>query len=140
MYTTIFQFKQHSSGGELIFLIVWKQAFPTCCVPFTIIFIVSLVNQISACKPCLIYYINAGTVCVCVCVCVSVCLSPHKVSGTERCTAVLFRRHKEILLVSCTNCFSNLYDTWFERKSVWNFSAGYALEPVHARYTSNLRF
>ena len=37
-----------------------------------------------------------------------------------------------------TNCFSSLYAAWFERKSVRNLSTGYALEPVHERYTSRL--
>ena len=69
---------------------------------------------------------------VCVCVCLSVharCWEWNVVSPR------FFRQRKEILLASCTNCFSSLYDAWFERKSV---STGYALESVHARYTFRL--
>ena len=73
--------------------------------------------------------------CVCVSVCLSVCPS-FKMSGTKCRIAVFLCRCEEILLASCTNCFLNLHDTWLERRSLWNFLAGYALEPVHARYTS----
>ena len=65
------------------------------------------------------------------CVCVSVCLSPARSQERNVVSLHFFRRRKEILLASCTNCISSLYDTWFERKSLWNFLAGYALEAVH---------
>ena len=79
----------------------------------------------------LISYINTGTVCACV----PVSLSPARSRERNAISPRFFRRRKEILLVSCTNCFSSLYDAWFERKSV---STGYALESVHARYTFRL--
>ena len=77
-----------------------------------------------------ISYINVPTVCVCLSV-------PCEISGTEHRIAALLCHCKEILLASCTTCFSNLCDAWFERESLWNFSAGYALKAVHARYTSH---
>ena len=69
---------------------------------------------------------------------VCVCLSSTR--SWERNVVLLrfFHWRKEILLVSCTNCFLSLYDVWFESKSLWNFSAGYALKVMHARYTSQL--
>ena len=69
---------------------------------------------------------------LCVCVCVCVCPPQDLGNGTPH----FFCQRKEILLASCTNCFSSLYDAWFKRKSLWNFSAGYMLKAVHARYTS----
>ena len=39
---------------------------------------------------------------------------------------------KELHLASCTNCFSSLYDAWFERRSPWKFFASYTPNPVHA--------
>ena len=74
--------------------------------------------------------------CVCVCVCLSVSLSPVRSREWNIVSLRFFCRRNGILLVSYTNCLSSLYDTWFERKSLWNFSAGYALEAVHACYTS----
>ena len=70
--------------------------------------------------------------------CVSVCLSPTRSREWNVVSPRFFRQCKEILLASCTLCFSSLYDVWFDRKSLWNFSAGYALEAMHARYTSRL--
>ena len=32
---------------------------------------------------------------------------------------------EELCLASCTNCFSSLYNEWFERKSLWKFFASY---------------
>ena len=72
------------------------------------------------------------------CVCLSVCLSPTRSRQWNVVSSHFFRWRKEILLASCTNCSSRLYDAWFERNCVWNFWAGYALEPVHVRYTSRL--
>ena len=71
--------------------------------------------------------------CVCVCVCVPV---PHEISRWNVVSPRFFHQHEEILLVSCTNCISSLYDTWFKRKNIWNFSAGYTLKAVHACYIS----
>ena len=79
-----------------------------------------------------ISYINAHTVCVCVCV----CLSPMRSWERNVILPCFFRQRKEILLVSCTNCFASLYDAWLERKSHWNRSAGYALKTMQACYTS----
>ena len=72
---------------------------------------------------------------LCVCVCLFVPTRSRKRNVVSPC---FFRRRKEILLASCTNCFSSLYTVWFERKSVLNLSTGYALEPVHTRYTSQV--
>ena len=100
-----------------------------------------------------IYYINAGTLCVCVCVCVYVCVCVCVYVYVCVCVCLFvsvrpreptdvsphfFRRRKEILLTSYTNCFPSLYDAWFERKSVWSSSTGYTLELVHESYTFRL--
>ena len=66
-----------------------------------------------------IYYINIRSVCVSVCL--SVCLFPARSWKWNIVSQHFFRQYKEILLASCTNCFSSLYDVWFERKSLWNF-------------------
>ena len=80
-----------------------------------------------------IYYINTGTVCVCVCLSVPVRSRERNVVWPG-----FFRRRKELHLASCTNCFSSLYYAWFERKSVWNISTGYALKSVPACYIFRL--
>ena len=68
----------------------------------------------------------------------SVCLSPVRSRERNVVLPRFFHRRKEILLASYTNCFSSLYDVWFEGKSLWNFSAGYTLKAVHALDTLRL--
>ena len=62
-------------------------------------------------------------------VCLSVCLSdrPRENSRTEVVSPRFFRQRKELHVASRTNCFSSLYNTWFERRSLLNSSTGYRI-------------
>ena len=71
-------------------------------------------------------------------VCLSVCLSPARSRERNVVSLHFFRQRKEIHLASRTNCFSSIYNAWFEKKRLWNFPTGYVLEPMHARYTFRL--
>ena len=63
---------------------------------------------------------------MCVCVCLSVCLSNLRYPKRDVVSPRRLHHLEELHLASCTNCFSSLYDTPFERKSHWKFFASYA--------------
>ena len=72
-----------------------------------------------------ILYYNTRILCV--------CLSTLKYSEREVVLPRCLHHLEQVYLASCTNCFSSLYEVWFERKSVWNFFASYESNPMHAR-------
>ena len=64
-------------------------------------------------------YIIIRVFCVSVCLCV--CLSNLSYLEREVVSPCHLYHLEQLHLVSCTNCFSSLYDAPFERKSLWKF-------------------
>ena len=63
------------------------------------------------------------------CVCLSVSLSNMRYLEREVVSPRRLHHLEVLLLASCTNCFSSLYDARFERKNFWKFSSSQAGYP-----------
>ena len=76
-----------------------------------------------------IYYNNAGILCVCVCL--FVCLSHLRPRERDVIAPRFLHWREELCLANCTNRFSSRYDAPFETKRHWKFFRGYALTAVY---------
>ena len=57
---------------------------------------------------------------------VCVCLSNLRYRERQVVLPRCLHHIEELRLASCTNCFSSLYNVWFERKSLWKVFASFA--------------
>ena len=57
----------------------------------------------------------------CVCVCLPVCLSNLRYQERKVVSPRCLCHLEELRLARCINCFSSLYDMWFERNMLWKF-------------------